>query len=147
LAGYGKTADYSASSLRNATIQRRGKDLAISMKPVRLPSQHSVRSAIAASLRRGDTSIESTARRLHVSVRSLQRHLAETGTSYSEIVAEVRMDTACHLLVDSDIRIADIASRLGYSGPSSFSRIFMRLMKIPPVIYRRRHKNEKACHR
>lgn len=117
------------------------------MKPVRPPSQHSVRSAIAASLRHGDTSIQSTARRLRVSVRSLQRHLAEIGTSYSEIVAEVRMDTACHLLADSDIRIADIASRLGYSGPSSFSRIFMRLMKIPPVIYRRRHKNEKACQR
>ena len=30
-----------------------------------------------------------------------------------------------------------ISFRLGYSGASSFSRTFMRLMKIPPVVYRR----------
>jgi transcriptional regulator GlxA family with amidase domain len=115
----------------------------IVMKPVRLPSRHAVRSAIAASLRHGDTSIQSTARRLRVSVRSLQRHLAEIGTSYSEIVAEVRLETACHLLADSNLPLADIASLLGYAGPSSFSRIFMRLMKIQPVSYRQQQKNHK----
>jgi AraC-like DNA-binding protein len=59
------------------------------------------------------------------------------GTSYSEIVAEVRLDTACYLLAESDQSIASIAGRLGYSGASSFSRTFMRLMKIPPIVYRR----------
>jgi transcriptional regulator GlxA family with amidase domain len=78
-----------------------------------------------------------------MSVRSLQRHLAGIGTSHSEIVAQVRLDTACYLLAESDDRIADIASRLGYAGPSSFSRIFMRLMKIQPVIYRRQQKTDK----
>jgi len=79
-----------------------------------------------------------------VSVRSLQRHLSEMGTSYSELVAEVRLDAACHLLVESNARISDIALRLGYAGPSSFSRTFMRLMKIQPVIYRRQQRNRKA---
>jgi len=116
------------------------------MKPVPLPSRYAVRSAIAGSLRHGDASIQSTALRLGVSVRSLQRHLAEMDTSYSEIVAEVRLDTACHLLVESNERIADIALRLGYAGPSSFSRIFMRLMKIQPVIYRRQQRKGKARH-
>ncbi len=143
LASYGKTADYINSIPASVTIQRCGKGLPFFMKPVRVPSRHSVRSAIAASLRHGDTSIQSTARRLRVSVRSLQRHLAEIGTSYSEIVAEVRLDTARHLLADSNLRIADIASLLGYSGPSSFSRIFMRLMRIQPVVYRQQQKNDK----
>lgn len=113
------------------------------MKPVLLPSRYTVRAAIAASLEHGDTSVQGTARRLGVSVRSLQRHLAEMGTSYSEMVAEVRLDTACHLLVASNERISEIALRLGYAGASSFSRTFMRLMKIRPVIYRRQQRNGK----
>lgn len=110
------------------------------MKPVRLPSQYAVRAAIAASLSHGDASLERTARQLGMSPRSLQRHLAEAGTSYSEIVVEVRLDTACHLLLETNERISDIALRLGYAGASSFSRIFMRLMKVQPVIYRRQRK-------
>jgi AraC-like DNA-binding protein len=67
----------------------------------------------------------------------LQRRLAEFGTSYSELLAEVRLDTACYLLVESDHRIADIAARLGFAGTSSFSRTFRRLMKIQPGAYRK----------
>jgi transcriptional regulator GlxA family with amidase domain len=59
------------------------------------------------------------------------------GTSYSELVAEVRLDTACELLVQSDERICDIAVRLGFSSASSFNRTFTRLMKIQPGAYRR----------
>jgi AraC-like DNA-binding protein len=116
------------------------------MKPVRarLPSQHVIRAAVAASLRHGGASLQHTASQLEVSVRSLQRHLAETGTSYSEMVAQVRLDTACHLLTESNERMSDIALRLGYAGPSSFSRTFMRLMQIQPVVYRRQQRNGKA---
>lgn len=116
------------------------------MKPVRMPSRYAVRAAIAASLRHGGASLQRTANQLGVSARSLQRHLGEMGTSYSEMVAEVRLDAACHLLVESNVRISDIALRLGYAGPSSFSRTFMRLMKIQPVIYRRQQRNGKALH-
>lgn len=77
----------------------------VPMKPVRLPSRYSVRAAIEASLRDGDASLQRIARQLGISSRSLQRYLAETGTSYSELVAEVRLDTACHLLVQSNERI------------------------------------------
>jgi AraC-like DNA-binding protein len=72
-----------------------------------------------------------------MSPRSLQRHLAGMGTSYSDMVAEVRLDTACYLLLESSERISEIALRLGYAGTSSFSRVFMRLTKIQPFIYRR----------
>lgn len=67
----------------------------------------------------------------------MQRHLAGMGTSYSDMVAEVRLDTACYLLLESDERISQIALRLGYAGTSSFSRVFMHLTKMQPVIYRR----------
>jgi AraC-like DNA-binding protein len=53
------------------------------------------------------------------------------------LIAEARLDTACHLLAESDERIAGIAARLGFSSPSSFNRTFMRLMKTQPGAYRR----------
>jgi AraC-like DNA-binding protein len=82
-----------------------------------------------------------------MSPRSLQRHLAGMGTSYSDMVAEVRLDTACYLLLESSERISEIALRLGYAGTSSFSRVFMRMTKIQPVIYRRQRavqRNDKS---
>ena len=107
------------------------------MKSPHIFSQYSVRATIATLLRHGDASLQCAANRLGISPRSLQRHLTAMGKSYSEIVAEVRVDTACHLLAESDQSISSIACRLGYSGASSFSRTFMRLMKIEPVVYRR----------
>ena len=107
------------------------------MKPIQTPSRYSVRAAIAASLCHGDAALLHTALQLGLSPRSLQRHLAGMGTSYSDMVAEVRLDTACYLLLESNERISDIALRLGYAGTSSFSRVFMRLTRMQPVIYRR----------
>ena len=117
------------------------------MKPIQIPSRYSVRAAIAASLCHGDTALQRTALHLGMSPRSLQRHLAGMGTSYSDMVAEVRLDTACYLLLESNERISDIALRLGYAGTSSFSRVFMRLTKMQPVIYRRQRavqRNDKS---
>jgi AraC-like DNA-binding protein len=88
-------------------------------------------------MRHGGAKLQRTARQLGVSGRSLQRRLADMGTSYSELVAEVRLDTACQLLAESDERVCDIAARLGFSSASSFNRAFMRLMKIRPGAYRR----------
>lgn len=116
---------------------------AASMKPVPTPSQYSVRAQIAALLRHGDASLQHTAQQLGISPRSLQRQLTRMGTSYSEMVTEVRLDTACHLLTESDQSISSIADSLGYSGVSSFSRIFMRLMKVQPSAYRRRQAAER----
>ena len=109
------------------------------MRAVRLPSSNAVRAVIAASLRHGDATIDSTARTLKVSPRTLQRHLGRMGTSHSEMLDQVRLNIACRLLADSDKRLSDIAKFLGYTNASSFSRTFVRLMKVQPVVYRRRH--------
>lgn len=53
------------------------------------------------------------------------------------MLAEVRLDMACRLLVDSSKRLSVIARFLGYSNASSFSRTFVRLMKVQPIVYRR----------
>jgi AraC-like DNA-binding protein len=113
------------------------------MRAVRLPSSRIVRAAIVASLRHGDTTLDSTAHALKISGRTLQRHLGRMGTSHSEMLAEVRLNIACRLLADSSKRLSDIAKFLGYTNASSFSRSFARLMKIQPVVYRRQQRARK----
>jgi AraC-like DNA-binding protein len=112
------------------------------MKRVCTPSRYAVRATIAASLRQGGATLPRAALQLGISTRSLQRRIADMGTSYSELVAEVRIDAACHLLAESDQRVAEIAARLGFAGASSFSRTFMRLMKIQPAAYRRQQSTQ-----
>jgi AraC-like DNA-binding protein len=107
------------------------------MRAVRLPSSHAIRAAIVASLRHGDATLGGAARALKISVRTLQRHLGRMGTSHSEMLADVRLAIACRLLTDSTQRLSDISEFLGYANASSFSRTFVRLMKVQPHVYRR----------
>lgn len=107
------------------------------MKLVLMPSRQAVRAAIAASLQHNGAPLHDTASHLGVSARSLQRHLSMIGSSYSEIVAEVRLEIACRLLTETDEHISRIALSLGYASASSFNRIFMRMMKVQPGAYRR----------
>jgi AraC-like DNA-binding protein len=116
---------------------RTGGSVPDTMKRLQSPSRYAVRAIIAGLLRQGDASLPRAAGQLKISARSLQRHLAVMGISYSELFAEVRLDAACHLLAKSDERICDIAARLGFADASSFSRTFMRLMKLQPRAYRR----------
>lgn len=103
------------------------------------PSSEVVRAAVAASLENG-ASLVRIAAQLGTSARSLQRHLALTGASFSAIVEDVRMAEARRLLDENLEEIVRIASLLGYSGPTSFTRAFQRAMNIPPARYRRRHR-------
>lgn len=100
------------------------------MGVILLPSSRAVRAVIAASLRHGDATFDSTARALKVSTPTLQRHLGRMGTNHSEMLAEVRLDVACRLLADSSERLSDIAKFLDYTNASSSSRTFMRSMKF-----------------
>ncbi|WP_375789346.1 helix-turn-helix domain-containing protein [Bradyrhizobium sp. Pha-3] len=120
------------------------------MRAVRLPSSEAIRAAIVASLRHGDATINGTARACKISTRTLQRHLGRMGTSHSRMLAEVRLDVACHLLAHSSKRLSEIAKFLGYANASSFSRTFARWMKVQPVVYRRQQlagKHGQAPHR
>jgi AraC-like DNA-binding protein len=71
-----------------------------------------------------------------ISKRSLQRRLAECGTTYSDALARARFDVASSLLADPEKRVIDIASRLGYGDSSNFSRAFRRYAGVSPRKYR-----------
>jgi len=78
-----------------------------------------------------------TAQAIGVSVRGLQRRLAQTGVGYEGLVARSRLDTALHLLEATDATVLDIALDLGYSDHAHFTRAFRRWTGMPPREFRR----------
>lgn len=71
-----------------------------------------------------------------MSLRSLQRQLAESGTSYRMILDRVRFNKACHLLAGSGDTLQKISTQLGYENPPAFTRAFRRWAGVPPKTYR-----------
>lgn len=80
--------------------------------------------------------ISATADRMGLSVRTLQRRLAELEISYAELVARLRFSRACLELRKPGVRIAELSARMGYRDPSSFSRAFVRWSGLSPQKYR-----------
>jgi AraC-like DNA-binding protein len=72
------------------------------------------------------------------SVRSLQRHLAELGTSFRDELATVRVDRAKARLAETDDKIEAIASDLGFASAAAFTTSFGRLAGESPQRYRTR---------
>lgn len=80
---------------------------------------------------------ETAARRLHVSVRTLIRHLKQDGTSFQSLRDDALKDRALQLLRRPGLNIHDIASLLGYSDTANFSRAFKRWFGVSPGAYRK----------
>ena len=68
---------------------------------------------------------------------TLSRHLNELGTSFHDLVSEVRFEIARQLLEDSRMEIIQIASLLGYSNASAFTRAFRRWSSTTPANWRK----------
>ncbi|MBL0370482.1 AraC family transcriptional regulator ligand-binding domain-containing protein [Rhizobium sp. KVB221] len=71
-------------------------------------------------------SLSEAAEFFRVSERTLQRRLADAGTSLNDTRDEVRRGLAEKLLAETDLSAAEIALRLGYSAPSAFTRSTLR---------------------
>jgi AraC-like DNA-binding protein len=82
-------------------------------------------------------SMQAVAARLGFSRRTLHNQLAREGTSYRELVEELRNTLAQELLASSHVSVDEIAVRLGYADTSSFVAAFKRWNGVPPGEYKR----------
>ena len=73
---------------------------------------------------------------------TLTRHLNELGTNFQDLLGEVRFEIARQLLEDSSMEIIEIASLLGYSNASAFTRAFRRWSSMTPAGWRKMAKRE-----
>ena len=87
-------------------------------------------------IREGNHDVAAVAEACCVSVRTLQRHLAEIGLSYRQLTNDTRIAIAANWLKTEDVPIAEIAYNLGYSDPSNFTRAFRRQTGISPQEFR-----------
>ncbi|MFF2482070.1 response regulator [Paenibacillus sp. NPDC058071] len=62
----------------------------------------------------------------------------ETGQSISDYLLQQRLSLAANLLLNTEMPISAIASRIGYSNFSHFSRIFKKNMALGPLEYRQK---------
>lgn len=83
-----------------------------------------VEQAVRRAPKNTDPRIAKVALALGLSARSLQRHLAQQGTSFSKVIERTRRQYALELLVQDDLNISEIAQVLGYKDPSNFCRAF-----------------------
>jgi AraC-like DNA-binding protein len=97
-----------------------------------------VQSVLSAQLTAGDLRIAVAARRLAVTVRTLQRRLARAGTSFEARCDDARKEAAETFLSDTTLSIAEVAYLLGYSEPTAFHRACKRWRGTTPHTFRAR---------
>ena len=95
-----------------------------------------IRREILHMLPQGEPAIREVASRLHMSVRSLQRHLEEEGLSFRTVIDAVRLQVAQQYLTETRRSLAEIALLTGFSNQSNFSNAFKRWTQMTPNRYR-----------
>ncbi|QSQ21361.1 helix-turn-helix transcriptional regulator [Pyxidicoccus parkwayensis] len=85
-----------------------------------------------------DWSMETVARRTASSVATLRRRLAAEGTSFRDLLQDVRMSYALALLQNTDTPVLDVAFAVGYDSASRFSARFRSRFGYSPSDIRRR---------
>lgn len=95
-----------------------------------------VREVLLQRLQGLEPSQEEIAERLHMSARTLQRKLAEVGTTYKEILDETRHALALAYLSAPQHSVNEITYLLGFSSGSCFTRAFRRWTGQSPSVWR-----------
>lgn len=72
----------------------------------------------------GDCTVERVAEHLACTRRTIHRHLAAAGTSFSAILDAQRADLVVQLIEDPDRPLDDVAMQLGFSAQSAMARWF-----------------------
>lgn len=96
-----------------------------------------VRGVIRRLLPSGGAEIQAVAPRLGQSVRTLQRHLAQEGVAYQQLVEAERRLAAEQHLADPALTLVEVALLTGYSDETAFHRAFQRWHGTSPSRWRR----------
>jgi AraC-like DNA-binding protein len=83
-----------------------------------------VAEVVRALLNDGDCTVERVAEHFACTRRTIHRHLADCGTSFSEILDAERADLALRLIEDRSRPLATVAEMLGFSAQSAMARWF-----------------------
>jgi AraC-like DNA-binding protein len=96
-----------------------------------------IRFIVGSDFTQGFPSREKISEILHISSSSLQRRLAEEGTSYQLFKDELRKNAAIGYLHRPELSVTATASLMGFDDSSAFNRTFKRWTGMPPGLYRK----------
>lgn len=100
-----------------------------------------VRELVELLLPLGRCSIDQVARSLGVDARTLQRHLAREGESFSSLLHSTRATVAERHLSHTRYSLTEISDALGFAAPSVFSRWFGQQFGMSPTQWRKRQRS------
>jgi AraC-like DNA-binding protein len=86
----------------------------------------------------GSASIDSIAKQLSMSSKTLERRLAEQGQSFSALLDRTRFNAVRHYLEETDMRLTQVAYLAGYTEPAALVRAFKRWTGKTPNKFRER---------
>ncbi|MCB8820586.1 AraC family transcriptional regulator [Microvirga rosea] len=95
-----------------------------------------IRRLLRTRLMSAGCSAENMARLLAVHRRTLSRRLKVSGQGYRSMTNEIRFELARQLLEETELQLGEIATALGYSEPSAFTRAFRRWSGQTPTAWR-----------
>jgi AraC-like DNA-binding protein len=102
------------------------------------PQRRALRAWLDRNLR--EPTIELAAAALATSTRTLQRHLADGGTSFRDEVQRARIEAARRMLATGDDKVDTIAQQVGFSASSHLARAFRVATGEAPAEFRARHR-------
>jgi AraC-like DNA-binding protein len=87
-----------------------------------------------------EISLTKVAKAVNISATHLSEKFKQiTGINFVDCVARTRFDKACDLLLNSNLRISEIAFAVGFQSLSQFNRVFKKLSGKSPSAYRAAH--------
>lgn len=126
-------------------ITAHAEQLLTSLKPIDKGIAATVRRHLAENMSNGPITLNAISRSLHLSTRSLQRRLHDEGTSFANVVDELRCELAIRYVSDSRFALGEVAYLLGFAEPSAFHRAFKRWTGTTPAAARRSSSRKTSC--
>jgi len=119
-------------------LLERQAQAALDRLPARVSFVSRVREALSVLLPGGRADLDAVAARLKLGGRTVQRYLKDEGTSFQEVLDDVRRTLAEAYLRDRDHSIAEVAILVGFSDQAAFHRAFVRWTGETPGARRKR---------
>ena len=105
----------------------------LSVLPQQVDFFDRLQQAMVKSVQGGEPTLETVARSLAMSRRTLHRRLQERGLVFKELLKAIRYQLARQYLAERHLTLAEIALLLGYSEQSAFSRAFRHWSGTTPL--------------
>ncbi|MEU2258572.1 AraC family transcriptional regulator ligand-binding domain-containing protein [Nocardia xishanensis] len=133
------TASYASAPIATSDEDVRRLALAILQRNATQPARTTslVQSALVQSMGTANLDIKAVARLLALHPRTLQRRLADEGTTFATVLDSVRRSSARRLLLTTDMPMTQLAAMLGFAEQATLTKCTRRWWGSTPSAVRR----------